>query len=160
MPFELILRSCEVIFWCLECQYCTFWKIDGNPFSIHQNYTMALKVADTRLRCLWCTGNDSRCRLEEIQVWHLTLPCPRRGHSSQARSHRSDSPWPQSLPWWSESDACLQPLTHRTKPARKGDTCIGSNYKVQWETLYSFTVYKYSRHYSNTSTQILNTPVR
>ena len=33
MPFKLILRSCEVVFWCLEWKYCTFLKgIDGNPF--------------------------------------------------------------------------------------------------------------------------------
>ena len=32
MPFKLILRSFEVVFWCLEWECCTFWKIDGNSF--------------------------------------------------------------------------------------------------------------------------------
>ena len=32
LPFKLILRRCEVIFWCLEWECCTFKKIDGNSF--------------------------------------------------------------------------------------------------------------------------------
>ena len=32
MPFKLILRRFEVIFWCLEWECCTFWKKDGNSF--------------------------------------------------------------------------------------------------------------------------------
>ena len=32
MPFKFILRSFEVVFWCLEWECCTFWKIDGNSF--------------------------------------------------------------------------------------------------------------------------------
>ena len=32
MPFKLIVRRCEVVFWCLEWECCTFWKIDGNSF--------------------------------------------------------------------------------------------------------------------------------
>ena len=32
MPFKLILRRFEVVFWCLEWECCTFWKIDGNSF--------------------------------------------------------------------------------------------------------------------------------
>ena len=44
LPSKLILRRFEVVFWCLEWEWCTFWKIDG----IHQiyqyyMYTMALK---------------------------------------------------------------------------------------------------------------------
>ena len=30
MPFKLILRRFEVVFWCLEWECSTFWKIDGN----------------------------------------------------------------------------------------------------------------------------------
>ena len=30
LHFKLILRWWEVVFWCLEWGYCTFWKIDGN----------------------------------------------------------------------------------------------------------------------------------
>ena len=30
LPFKLILRRSEVVFWCLEWECCTFWKIDGN----------------------------------------------------------------------------------------------------------------------------------
>ena len=32
MPFKLILRRFEVVFWCLKWECCTFWKIDGNSF--------------------------------------------------------------------------------------------------------------------------------
>ena len=32
MPFKVILRRCEVVFWCLEWECCTFWKTDGNAF--------------------------------------------------------------------------------------------------------------------------------
>ena len=32
LPFKFILRSFEVVFWCLEWECCTFWKIDGNSF--------------------------------------------------------------------------------------------------------------------------------
>ena len=32
MPFKLILRRFQVVFWCLEWECCTFWKIDGNSF--------------------------------------------------------------------------------------------------------------------------------
>ena len=32
LPFKLILRSSEVVFWCLDRECCTFWKIDGNSF--------------------------------------------------------------------------------------------------------------------------------
>ena len=35
MPFKLILRRFEVVFWCLEWECCTLRKIDGN--SIHSN---------------------------------------------------------------------------------------------------------------------------
>ena len=48
MPFKLILRRFEVIFWCLEWECCTFWKIDGNSFKFHQYYTMALKFDKCR----------------------------------------------------------------------------------------------------------------
>ena len=42
MPFKLILRRFEVVFWCLEWECCTFWKIDQWKFiQIHQYYTMA-----------------------------------------------------------------------------------------------------------------------
>ena len=42
MPFKLILRRVEVVFWCLEWECCTFWKIDGTFIQIHQYYTMVL----------------------------------------------------------------------------------------------------------------------
>ena len=32
MPFKLILRRFEVVFWSLEWECCTFGKIDGNSF--------------------------------------------------------------------------------------------------------------------------------
>ena len=32
MPFKLILRRFEVVFWCLEWECCTFWRIDGTSF--------------------------------------------------------------------------------------------------------------------------------
>ena len=32
MPFKFILKRFEVVFWCLEWECCTFWKIDGNSF--------------------------------------------------------------------------------------------------------------------------------
>ena len=32
MPFKLILRRVEVVFWCLEWECCTVWKIYGNSF--------------------------------------------------------------------------------------------------------------------------------
>ena len=32
MPFKLILRRFEVIFWCLEWECCTFYKIDESSF--------------------------------------------------------------------------------------------------------------------------------
>ena len=32
MPFKLILRSFEIVFWCMEWECCTFCKIDGNSF--------------------------------------------------------------------------------------------------------------------------------
>ena len=34
MPFKLILRRCEVVFWCLEWEYCTFSKTE---MEIHSN---------------------------------------------------------------------------------------------------------------------------
>ena len=42
LPFSLILRRFEVVFWCLEWECCTFWKIEGNSFK--STNTMALKV--------------------------------------------------------------------------------------------------------------------
>ena len=43
LPFELTLRRFEVVFCRLECECCTFSKIDGNSFkSTNTNYTMAL----------------------------------------------------------------------------------------------------------------------
>ena len=32
MPFKLILRMIEVVFWCMEGECCIFKKIDGNSF--------------------------------------------------------------------------------------------------------------------------------
>ena len=32
MPFKLFLEMCEVVYWCLEWECCTFWKIDGNSY--------------------------------------------------------------------------------------------------------------------------------
>ena len=32
LPFKWIVRRCEVVFWCLECECCTFWKIYENSF--------------------------------------------------------------------------------------------------------------------------------
>ena len=32
MLFKFVLRRFEVVFWCLEWECCTFWKIDGNSF--------------------------------------------------------------------------------------------------------------------------------
>ena len=32
MPFKLILGRFEVVFWCLQWECCTFWRIDGNSF--------------------------------------------------------------------------------------------------------------------------------
>ena len=32
LPFKLILRRFEVVFWCVEWVCCTFWKINGNSF--------------------------------------------------------------------------------------------------------------------------------
>ena len=57
MPFELILRRFEVVFWCLECECCTFWKID-KFIQIHQwtISTMALNwthFCEFGLKCLW-----------------------------------------------------------------------------------------------------------
>ena len=43
MPFKLILRRCEVVFWwctCLEWECCTFWKIDGNSLKSTNKYYM------------------------------------------------------------------------------------------------------------------------
>ena len=44
LPFELILRMFEVVFWCLEWECSTFWKIGGNFIQVHQYqyYTMVL----------------------------------------------------------------------------------------------------------------------
>ena len=45
LPFKLILRRFEVVFWCVEWEWCTFWKIDQWKFiQIHQYYAMALMV--------------------------------------------------------------------------------------------------------------------
>ena len=43
MPFKLILRRCEVVFWCLEWECCTFLKDWWKFIQIYQYYTMALK---------------------------------------------------------------------------------------------------------------------
>ena len=39
VPFKLILRRFDVVFWCLEWDCCTFQKIDENSIQIHQYYT-------------------------------------------------------------------------------------------------------------------------
>ena len=44
MPFKLILRRFEVVFWCLEWECCTFWKTDGNSFKSTNTVTMALRI--------------------------------------------------------------------------------------------------------------------
>ena len=48
MPFKLILRRFEVVFWCLDWECCTFWKIDGNLFK-STNYTTVNGVNFSRL---------------------------------------------------------------------------------------------------------------
>ena len=32
LSFQVILRRSELVFWCLEWEYCTFWKVDENSF--------------------------------------------------------------------------------------------------------------------------------
>ena len=43
LPFKVILRRFEVVFWCLECECCTFqktrWKLHWHK--IHQNIILA-----------------------------------------------------------------------------------------------------------------------
>ena len=52
LPFKVILRMFEVIFWYLECEYCTFQMTDENSFRSTQT-TMALisciKIAHVNL---------------------------------------------------------------------------------------------------------------
>ena len=43
LPFKLILRSFEVVFWCLEWECCPSWKIDRNSFKSTNIHTMALR---------------------------------------------------------------------------------------------------------------------
>ena len=42
LPFKVILRKFEVVFWCLEWECCTFQKTDENSFKSSNTYTMAL----------------------------------------------------------------------------------------------------------------------
>ena len=42
VPFKLILRRFELVFWCLEWECCTFFKDWWKLIQIHQYYTMAL----------------------------------------------------------------------------------------------------------------------
>ena len=35
LPFELILRKFEFVFWCLVWECCTFQKIDENSFKYY-----------------------------------------------------------------------------------------------------------------------------
>ena len=52
MPFKFILRRFEVVFWCLEWECCTFWKIDGNSLkSILLYRPMALIFSITTHIC-------------------------------------------------------------------------------------------------------------
>ena len=44
IPFKLILRRFEVVFWCLEWECCTSWKDWWKFTQIHQYYTMALII--------------------------------------------------------------------------------------------------------------------
>ena len=42
LPFKVILRRIEVVFWCLKWECCTFQKIDENSFKLTNTLYMAL----------------------------------------------------------------------------------------------------------------------
>ena len=60
MPFKFILRRFEVVFWCLEWECCTFWKIDGNSF----------KSTNTILCCPTLAKGS---KWHTIQIWVIDV---------------------------------------------------------------------------------------
>ena len=53
LPFKFILSRFEVVFWCLEWECCTSWKIDRNSFKS----TNTVKARSTW--CAWATSHVS-----------------------------------------------------------------------------------------------------
>ena len=54
MPFKLILRRFEVVFWCLEWECCTFWKIGGNSF---KSTKQLWEISPTFFSLCWLNTN-------------------------------------------------------------------------------------------------------
>ena len=68
LPFKLILRRFEVVFWYLNWECCTFWKFDGNSF----------KSTNTIL----LYGFNSFC----VQPWKCCVPHCFRVHAFSMQS--------------------------------------------------------------------------
>ena len=93
--FKLILRRFEVVFWCLEWECCTFWKIDGNSFK------------STNWLFIWGMASNH----EPVGI---SKPCMSRGASTlghQAWYWDSQGLIVWNIPW--KSSQCI--LTHRVK---------------------------------------------
>ena len=85
MPFKLILRRFEVVFWCLEWECCTFLKDWWKFIQIHQYYTMALISSYFSLHLLlppsfFLLSTSPPAILSSTSFWIYDLPlfpsCP------------------------------------------------------------------------------------
>ena len=72
LPFKVVLRRFEVVFWYLEWECCTFWKINGNSFkstntiNVHVYMYMALKLRnDSFSKC----GKYSQERVDFVPLF-------------------------------------------------------------------------------------------
>ena len=64
LPFKVILREFEVVFWCLEWECCTFQKIDENSFKS----TNTIKVLHVWLKGQWFLQYDKRNTVNSAYV--------------------------------------------------------------------------------------------
>ena len=53
MPFKLNLRRFEVVFWYLEWECCTFWKLDGNSFKSTNTILITMALIFTSYQRHW-----------------------------------------------------------------------------------------------------------
>ena len=93
LPFKLILRRFEVVFWCLKWECCTFWKIDGNSFKFTNTILHGLNTARQSCWPSWAKiilysvhGNTKRSTetLTPRSLWALLKEAQKhlpRGHS-------------------------------------------------------------------------------
>ena len=68
LPFEVILRWCEVVFWCLEWECCTFQKIDENSFKSSNNMALSEPSQDSNLLV---NCSDMHIKSTVMAMFHL-----------------------------------------------------------------------------------------